>query len=87
MLTFNIEWLLYYPTVFESDDFYKDLAIIAPFWSMADATTSALLKDDYPEASSSVFYQVHQDKPDASETTKTVLTRATEDVAQSSKYY
>ena len=54
---------------------------------MADATTSALLKDDYPEASSSVFYQVHQDKPDASETTKTVLTRATEDVAQSSKYY
>ncbi|XP_067928026.1 uncharacterized protein [Watersipora subatra] len=83
MLTFNLEWRLHYPSVFETDYFYDNIDILAPFWGLIDEATMALLGTVASEARTRAFYHAYQRGVDIDSDSEAVLDRATKDVANS----
>ena len=85
MLGFDLDWRTYYPSVFGLDEFYANTPLISPFWSLEDEAMMTLVADEFPEAVTKVFYQVHVRSNDMSDATREVLDRAKEDVNESGK--
>lgn len=81
MLTLNQVWREGYPTVFETDSWYDDKPIIAPYWAQSDEAVMELLSEEYPDAKSAVYHQVYQKSSSMDQATSDVLARAAEDVA------
>ena len=81
MLTLNQVWREGYPTVFETDSWYNDKPIIAPYWAQSDEAIMELLADEYPDAQSKVYYQVYQKSSNMDRRTERILSKASQDVA------
>ena len=81
MLTLNQVWREGYPTVFETDSWYDDKPIIAPYWAQSDEAIMELLADEYPDAQSKVYYQVYQKSTNMAQATIDIIDRATQDVS------
>lgn len=81
----NLEWRLDYPVLFETDSWYDDIAIIAPFWASSDEYVMNNLMNDFPNATSKVYYHEYHASFNATNQTKAVLSRAKDDVKTSGK--
>ena len=81
MLQFNIEWRLFYPVLFQTSSWYYRVAAIAPFWAYSDEYLMQSLEDDFPEATTKVYYHEYKKSFDADAVTTEVLERAKQDVA------
>lgn len=83
MLQLNNDRRLSYPAVFDTNPWYDDVAIIAPFWAYSDEYLMQSLADDFPKVTSKVYYHKYQASYRSNTKTRDVLARAKLDVEDS----
>jgi len=83
MISFNIEWVQYYPWRFGSNWYYNSRSFFSPFWGRSDEASMSLLADEWPEAKTRVYYGVYERNVAMSDETRGVLERAQLDVEES----
>ena len=74
---------MFYPTRFETDSWYNDIAIVSPFWAYSDEYVMDTLKGDFPEATTKVYYHEYTASLNADSQTKAMIARAKSDVEDS----
>lgn len=72
-----------YPTTFGADSWFDDIAMISPFWGLADEAMLNLISDEWPEARTKVYHHVYERKSDMNQQTIDILARAEADVRNS----
>ncbi|XP_035666785.1 uncharacterized protein LOC118409686 isoform X6 [Branchiostoma floridae] len=77
MISFETPWAPWVPYLFGSRRMYSDIAMIAPFWAMSDASSLSLDRQDTAEHSHVYFHSYAEG--DGQANTEEILNRAGED--------
>ncbi|XP_067927983.1 serine-rich adhesin for platelets-like [Watersipora subatra] len=84
LMSFDLDWMQYYPWSFGLNYWYEQQSFFSPLWSIADEVTMSLLSDDWPQARTQIYYQVYERAVGMSDQTAAILSRAEQDVLDSS---